>query len=88
MERAIIHIAGRVQGVGFRSYVIHRARPKKLCGYVQNLPDGRVRVEVEGERTAIEALIEELKRGPGRVSELHVIWREFRGEYQDFSVRY
>jgi len=77
-----------VQGVGFRNYAIHCARPKKLCGYVQNLPDGRVLVEVEGERTQIEALIEELKRGPGRVADIQVIWSQFKGEYDDFSVRY
>jgi len=88
VERAIIYITGRVQGVGFRNYAIHCARPKKLCGYVQNLPDGRVLVEVEGERTQIEALIEELKRGPGRVADIQVIWSQFKGEYDDFSVRY
>lgn len=88
MDRAIIYIAGRVQGVGFRNYTIHHARPKGLCGYVQNLPDGRVLVEVEGERPQIEALIEELKRGPGRVADVQVSWHEFRGGYHDFGVRY
>jgi Acylphosphatases len=40
--------SGRVQGVGFRYTTLQLAREFEIAGYVQNLPDGRVRVEIEG----------------------------------------
>lgn len=44
-----VHFSGRVQGVGFRYSVLVLVREFEVTGYVQNLPDGRVRLEVEGE---------------------------------------
>ncbi|PYO90143.1 MAG: acylphosphatase [Gemmatimonadetes bacterium] len=57
-------IRGRVQGVGFRWFVMREAERLKLGGYVQNLPDGSVEVVSEGPETALEALEAHLKRGP------------------------
>ena len=42
-------ISGRVQGVGFRLFAEAEAAREGLHGWVQNLPDGRVEVSVEGE---------------------------------------
>ena len=44
------HFSGRVQGVGFRYTVYQVAKEFEVSGYVQNLSDGRVRLEAEGER--------------------------------------
>jgi len=41
--RALVH--GRVQGVGFRAFVIYKARALRLSGFARNLSDGRT-VEV------------------------------------------
>ncbi len=57
-------IRGRVQGVGFRWFVMREAERLKLGGYVQNLPDGSVEVVSQGPETALEALEGHLKRGP------------------------
>lgn len=54
VHHEIVHFTGRVQGVGFRFQTLQVAREFEVAGYVQNLPDGRVRVEVEGARGEIE----------------------------------
>ena len=77
-------VRGRVQGVGFRDYVVDRARSLGLAGHVRNLDDGAsVRVEAEGERDDLERLVTELHRGPlgARVDEVRVAWSEYRGAF-------
>ena len=48
---------GRVQGVGFRYYAVQKARQLRLTGWVRNLYDGSVEMEVQGEEFLIGALI-------------------------------
>lgn len=59
-------ISGRVQGVGFRWFVLRHAQRLRLRGYAQNLPDGRVEVVASGSPADHEALEEVLRRGPDR----------------------
>lgn len=44
----IAHFTGHVQGVGFRYATRQVASGFEVTGYVKNLADGRVEVEVEG----------------------------------------
>ena len=55
--RMHVYISGRVQGVGYRFTACRLARPLGLTGWVKNLWDGRVEMEVQGERTAVERLL-------------------------------
>ncbi len=48
---------GRVQGVGFRYYSVNKARQLGLTGWVKNLCDGSVEMEVQGEEPKIDELI-------------------------------
>ena len=48
---------GRVQGVGFRYYAVNKANQLGLTGWVKNLPDGTVEMEVQGEKPLIDQLI-------------------------------
>lgn len=57
-------VRGRVQGVGFRWYVMAEAGRLGLEGYVRNLPDGTVEVVARGTREAVEELERALARGP------------------------
>jgi acylphosphatase len=57
-------VSGTVQGVGFRYFVRRTARELGLDGRAENLPDGSVRVEAQGPRAELEALLEALRRGP------------------------
>ncbi|HET9052120.1 MAG TPA: acylphosphatase [Candidatus Dormibacteraeota bacterium] len=57
-------VRGRVQGVGYRVFVIRHAERLGLRGTVANLPDGRVECIVEGPRPAIDELGAQLRKGP------------------------
>lgn len=59
--RKHIFFTGRVQGVGFRYTAVHLARPLGLTGWVKNLWDGRVEMEVQGRSEAIERLLSQLR---------------------------
>ena len=59
-----ILIAGRVQGVGFRFFAEAQAAVEGVHGYVKNLPDGRVEVQIEGDDESVERVERALRRGP------------------------
>ena len=87
--RAVVR--GRVQGVGFREYVLNRARFLAVSGYVRNLPDGRsVEVVAEGSRADLEQLLSYLRDGPrmSRVDAVDADWSEPTGAYEGFGVGY
>ena len=55
--RKHIFFYGRVQGVGFRYYSVNKARQLGLTGWVRNLYDGSVEMEVQGPERVIDELI-------------------------------
>lgn len=57
-------ISGRVQGVGFRYWVLIEAQKLGLKGWVRNLRDGRVEVEAEGDEDSLQEFEQVLWRGP------------------------
>ena len=59
--RKHIFFSGQVQGVGFRYRSAGLARTIGLTGWVRNLDDGRVEMEVQGELSAIRKLLTQLK---------------------------
>ena len=83
-------VEGRVQGVGFRYFTVERATSHGLLGYVRNLPDGSVEVRAEGARQDLEALLVDLRCGPGmsRVSDVIASFPEGATEgFSEFGVR-
>ena len=59
-------ISGRVQGVGFRYFALHKALEFQIAGWVQNAPDGKVEIEAEGKAGDIDTFIDWMKIGPSR----------------------
>ena len=55
--RKHIFFYGRVQGIGFRYYAVQKANQLGLTGWVKNLYDGSVEMEVEGQEELIDQLI-------------------------------
>ncbi len=87
--RAVVR--GRVQEVGFRDYVLTRARFLGLSGYVRNLPDGRsLEVVAEGDRGDLDQLLDYLRNGPrlSLVDAVETEWSEPTGAYDGFGVGY
>jgi acylphosphatase len=58
------YVSGEVQGVGFRFFGEHTANRLGVAGYVKNLSDGRVEVYGIGTAAQLDALKNELQRGP------------------------
>jgi len=81
-------VAGRVQMVMYRDFASRRARSLGLTGFVSNLEDGTVEMVAQGERAALEELVEHLKKGPllARVENVDVEWREPQGLYEGFEI--
>ncbi len=54
---------GRVQGVGFRFFVQSSAKPLSITGWVKNMSDGSVTMELQGEPQKVDFLIAKIQRG-------------------------
>ena len=52
---------GRVQGVGFRYSTKQIAMGFEVTGWVRNLPDGRVEMQVRGEEAEVKAFLKEIR---------------------------
>lgn len=57
-------MSGRVQGVGYRYFVLREAGRLGVKGYTRNLDDGRVEVYAAGSQHAVAELAGVLGRGP------------------------
>jgi acylphosphatase len=57
-------VEGRVQGVGYRYFVLRQAEALGVAGFARNLPDGTVEVVAEGTDEAVGALEDRLRLGP------------------------
>ena len=81
-------VQGRVQGVGFRYFVMERAISLRLTGIVRNLRSGDVELVAEGERGALEAMAASLKSGPrmSHVENVVKIWLDATGEFTSFRI--
>lgn len=62
MVRKHIYFSGMVQGVGFRYRAYYIANSLGLTGWVQNLWDDRVEMEVQGPQRKIDQLLDQLHR--------------------------
>ncbi|MFX0537750.1 acylphosphatase [Ornithinimicrobium sp. Y1847] len=93
MERALIFVRGRVQGVGFRWWTRARALELGLVGHARNLSDGRVEVNAQGDPEAISQLVGLLEENPstrsrpGRVDGVTVQKHEPKDDLSGFVER-
>ena len=89
-ETRLLKIHGKVQGVGYRFFATRVARRLGLKGRIENLRDGSVEALVEGEKSAIDEWIEELKEGPrfAEVTQIEQETKEYTGRLGDFDVKF
>jgi acylphosphatase len=62
--QARLTITGRVQGVGYRDWVLSHGRLLGLTGWVRNRSDGSVEALIVGEESAVGRMIDACRRGP------------------------
>ncbi len=87
MVRCHLWVTGRVQGVWFRGSCAEQARVLGVSGWAENLPDGRVEVVAQGDKEAVDRMVEWCRHGPptARVTRVEVQY-ELPGEVLDGFV--
>ncbi len=87
-QRLHAFVSGRVQGVGFRYFVMEAAQQRNLTGWVRNRFDGRVEVLAEGPYEALNELLNQLRLGPRSafVSNVDYEWLPATGEFRRFGA--
>ena len=76
MRARRLTITGRVQGVGYRDWMVKTATSLGVSGWVRNIPGGGVEALVYGEVDAVEELLRACRRGPrlALVSKIEEVW--------------
>ncbi|MBS7789125.1 acylphosphatase [Roseococcus sp. SDR] len=64
MKARLLRIAGRVQGVGYRDWLLREARRHGISGWVRNRADGTVEALLAGEEDGLNAVLTACRRGP------------------------
>lgn len=83
-----IEVIGKVQGVGFRYYILEHAKELGLKGYVKNLVNGNVYIEAEGEPDNIERLKHYCEQGPVRARVSRCIYESnVLRFFKDFRIK-
>jgi acylphosphatase len=86
--RLHVTVEGRVQGVGFRSFVQENAVLLGVTGWVRNRWNGAVELLAEGSQQNLEKFLQIVQRGPRAafVSDVSIEWLSATGEFRDFRV--
>ena len=88
--RAHVFVTGRVQGVFFRSETRRNANRYDVKGWVRNLPDRSMEAVFEGEKDAVQTLIDFCKHGPSgaKVTSTDLTWEAYTGEFDSFKIKH
>jgi acylphosphatase len=75
MDSIHLEIGGRVQGVGFRWFVVEKAQQLNLAGWVRNRSDGKVEIAAAGQGPALANFEAAVRVGPrgARVEEVRAL---------------
>ncbi len=93
MYQVEIIITGIVQGVNYRYNTREVARKLGLTGWVKNMPDGSVKIIIQGKKKEIDKFIKWCQRGSelSKVENVDVSWIELEKEadlYKSFEIEY
>ena len=81
-------ISGKVQGVGFRYFVLRQAQELSINGWVSNKPNGDVGALAQAEKVDLERFISKVKKGPSfsRVEDVSLNWVNEAEQYFGFEI--
>jgi len=96
IAQAYVLVIGDVIGVGFRAWTKIQSKATKTTGWVRNVynkpdifgPQGGVEVVVQGEKNAVEDMIDHIREGSGisRVEHVEVLYQEPKEIFEEFSI--
>ncbi len=88
-ERREIHFSGRVQGVGFRYTTYRLAQSCDVSGFVENLADGRVFLQVEGAVAELDRFFASIQDVMGHhIDDVQTHETDYTGEFTAFEIRH
>ncbi|MBK7811535.1 MAG: acylphosphatase [Saprospiraceae bacterium] len=83
-----ILVTGKVQGVGFRRWVLDQAKKHGISGWTANLPDGKVEIHAEGSSENLIQFVKGVRTGPiGSKVENICIKLVKIIDYQSFTIK-
>lgn len=83
-----IEVEGKVQGVYYRATAMQVAGILGITGYAQNLPDGKVKIEAEGDEDMLVRFIQWCHHGPEGADVKHVSVTDGPIQsFQSFEIR-
>jgi len=90
MKRIHVIVSGKVQGLGYRAWVVRIGNLEGLTGWVKNLDDGSVEIVSEGEKNDLQVFTDRLWDGPGgsKVEDVNIEWQEATDEFVEFEIIY
>ncbi len=88
MKSVSITVTGKVQGVFFRASAKDIADRLNVKGFAQNMPDGSVYIEAEGDEENLKQFIDWCQQGPPRasVSNVYITEAELKS-FQRFDIK-
>lgn len=88
-KRYHIFFSGEVQGVGFRYTARALASRYSINGWVKNLNDGKVELEVEGNKNDLDVFLKDLKEEfKGHLADIELQELPASSEHVDFRIRF
>jgi len=90
IQRAEITVIGDVQAVGYRYAVKRTAMKLRIQGYVQNMPDGTIKIIAEASKNTIQKFIKaiKIKGSPINVEHIGTKYSKPTGKFKFFTIRY
>lgn len=88
VQHETVYFSGHVQGVGFRYATLQVAKEYEVAGFVRNLPDGRVHLEVEGQKPELEAFLKAVGEAmPGYIRKMERRSARRVAQLRGFAIR-
>ncbi|MBC2701245.1 MAG: acylphosphatase [ANME-2 cluster archaeon] len=87
MKKVTLHISGNVQRVGYRAKVISIANALGIKGFIQNLPDGTVKIIAQGEQSELDKLIQAINISNSliNVTNIEQKYSNYSDDYEGFN---
>ncbi len=87
--QARILIEGRLQSMNFRFQTQQQAQKLGLAGFIRNLADGRIEIEIQGDEGKIEEMLTWCQEEPHGSQIKSILYRYDKPtkHYTDFMVR-
>ena len=89
-KRTALLAAGQVQGVGFRWFVQSLANSLQITGWIRNMENGMVEMELQGETAALHQLLSRIRRGDRFIQVENLSCKPIPTQLKEkrFTVRY